>query len=331
MRYTHLTQDERYQIHEWRIDQISINQIAQRLGRSASTISRELKRNRGVHRWSPIQAQRTAMERQQNSRNARRVAESAWQAVYSYLRLNLSPEQAIYRLALERGGPIGISHETVYQRIYADRRAGGDLIQHLRSQKLRRKRHGSGHQRRHSLPGRIGIEHRPAIVEQKIRLGDWEGDTVIGKGQQGVLVTLVDRVSRFTLAAPLASKHAQGVSAAVIELLGPHRQVCHTLTFDNGLEFADHALMSARLQVDVYFARPYHSWERGLNENTNGLLRQYFPKKTNLKAVSPEQVQAAVDQLNHRPRKCLGYRTPYEVFYKLATLPLNLPNVALRI
>lgn len=331
MRYTHLTRDERYQIHELQADDHSIREIAQRLGRHPSTISRELRRNRGVHQWRPGQAHDKALARQQNSRNASRIAESAWLAVRAYIRLDLSPEQAVRRLTLERGSPIGISHETVYQRIYADRRSGGDLIRHLRSQKSRRQRHRSGRCRRGGLPGRIGIEHRPAMVEQRLRLGDWEGDTVIGKGRQGVLVTLVERLSRFTLAAPANSKHAEGVGAVVVDLLGPHRQVCHTITFDNGREFADHALISARLRADVYFARPYHSWERGLNENTNGLLRQYFPKNTHLKAVSLHAVQAAVEKLNHRPRKCLGYRTPHEVFYNLATLPLDLPYVALRI
>ena len=162
-------------------------------------------------------------------------------------------------------------------------------------------------------------------------MGDWEGDTIIGKDHQGVLVTLVERVSRFTLAHQLDSKHAAYVGAAMVNLLMAHRQHCHTITLDNGLEFADQAWIGARLQADIYFAHPYRSWERGLNENTNGLIRQYFPKKTNLKTISQETLQVAIDQLNHRPRKCLGYRTPYEVFYNLETLPLKTPRVALRV
>lgn len=331
MRYTQLTRDERYQIHELQWEGLSGAEIARRLHRDRSTISRELLRNRGVHQWRPGQAHAKALARRQQNRNARRTEELVWQDVVTYLRLDLSPEQAIHRLALERGGAIGISHQTVYQRIYADRRAGGELITYLRGQKPRRQRSGSHYQRRGGIPGRIGIEHRPAIVEQRARIGDWEGDTIIGKDQQGVLVTLVERVSRFTLAHQLDSKHARGVSAAILHLLGEHRQKCHTITFDNGLEFADHAILTGVLHADIYFARPYHSWERGLNENTNGLIRHYFPKKTNLKRVSQETLQVAIDQLNHRPRKCLGYRTPYEVFYNLDTLPLNLPRVALRV
>ena len=331
MRYTHLTQDERYLIQQYKIDGLSMRGIARQVGRSVSTISRELERNQGMHGWRPIQAQKKALARQQSSRNARRIDEATWQDVVVYLRLNLSPEQAIHRLALESGRATRISHETVYQRIYTDKRAGGDLITHLRAQKPRRKRSGSFYQRRGRIPGRIGIEHRPAIVAQRARMGDWEGDTIIGKDHQGVLVTLVERVSRFTLARQLDSKHAAGVGAALVDLLMTHRQHCHTITLDNGLEFADQALVGARLQADIYFAHPYRSWERGLNENTNGLIRQYFPKKTNLKMVTQEQLQAAIDQLNHRPRKCLGYRTPYEVFYNLMTLPLKTCCVALRI
>lgn len=331
MTYSHLTREERYQIFELRIENKTMTEIALALDRSKSTISRELKRNRGAQRWSPNQAQRSSEVRRKKSCNAKRVSEEVWQDVADYIRLDLSPVQAIIRLSLERGQPIAISHDTVYRRIYADKRRGhNELFSHLRCQKPRRKRYRSG--LRHSpIKNRVSIDERPEVVSLKTRLGDWEGDTVIGKGQQGVLLTLVERVSRYTLVAQLDSKHADGTAQAINRLLLPHRDTCHTITFDNGLEFARHACVASCLDADIYFAHPYCSWERGLNENTNGLIRQYHPKSANLKTVSPQDVQATMNKLNHRPRKCLGYKTPHEVFYNLGILPLKSTFVALRV
>ncbi|MBL0010849.1 MAG: IS30 family transposase [Nitrosomonas sp.] len=153
------------------------------------------------------------------------------------------------------------------------------------------------------------------IVDQKDRIGGSEGDTVISKSHQGALVTMAERKSRYILIAQVPGKHARSVTAAVTRLLRPHKGKCYTMTFDNGKEFAEHETIAAELDADVYFAHPYHSWERGLNENSNGLLRQYFPKGMELVEVTQEQVQWAVDRLNHRPRKVLGFRTPFEVFF----------------
>ena len=324
MNYTHLSQDERYQIYELRSEKKTLSEIAAALRRHKSTIQRELKRNIGGNGWRPLQAHKIALERQSHCRNARRIHEDHWQQVVNYLRMDLSPEQVLGRLSLEGKTNIKISHETIYQRIYADRRAGGTLIQHLRCQKPHRKRYASGVQRRGMIKNRVSIEQRPAIVDQKNRSGDWEGDTVIGKNQQGVVLTLVERCSRYTVAGKRPSKHAKGIADSISQLLMPYRHLCHTITFDNGKEFAEHQTIAARLQTQVYFAHPYRSWERGLNENTNGLLRQYFPKKTNFNKITDEQLQWAVNQLNHRPRKCLGYRTPFEVFYNQDILPLKL-------
>jgi IS30 family transposase len=243
------------------------------------------------------------------------------------LRLALSPQQVSGRLRLE--GAFDISHEAIYQHICRDKRAGGDLAALLRCQKVRRKRYGRGQEWRGQLKDRVSIEQRPAIVNEKSRTGDWEGDTVIGKGHQGALVTLVERHSRYTLAQQVDSKHSAGVTQAIIELIRPHKAQCLTVTFDNGKEFSEHAFIGKCLQADVYFAHPCHSWERGLNKNTNGLLRQYFPKSTNLRKVSHAQANEAVFQLNHRPRKCLGYRTPHEVFFGLEIQPMTLPHGAL--
>ena len=323
MRYTHLSQDERYQIYALRLEKKTLHEIASALHRDKSTIQRELKRNRGSHGWHPRQAQQLAETRQEHCRNARRINEADWNQVADYIRLDLSPQQAIERLHLEQGRQRQISHETVYQHLYARHKMGCSLIKHLRGQKPYRKRYGSGEQRRGAIKNRVSIDDRPDIVNQKVRLGDWEGDTIIGKHQQGVVITLVDRASRFTLAERRHSKHAKGVTQSIRRLFAPHQDKCHTVTFDNGKEFALHAELRTHLQVAVYFAHPYCSWERGLNENTNGLLRQYFPKNTNFKTIHQQELQRAVDKLNHRPRKCLGYRTPYEVFYNLDILPLN--------
>lgn len=214
--------------------------------------------------------------------------------------------------------------------MYRDKAAGGDLARQLRCQKVRRKRYGSGQERRGTLKNRTSIDLRPTVVDDRSRVAAWEGDTVIGKGHQGVLLTLVERRSRYTLARELSCREASVVGEAIIELLRPHKARCLTLTLDNGKEFANHEFIAQCLEADVYFAHPYHSWEHGLNESTNGLLRRYFPKKMNLLQVSRQQVEDAVYQRNHRPRKCLGYRTLHEVFYELEMQPLKLDSVALR-
>jgi IS30 family transposase len=327
MTYTHLTQDERYQIHALRRQGVSLARIAAELQRSGSTITRELKRNATAAGYKPAHAHMCAHKRQCDRRNARQFSVQQWAHVHTYLRLHLSPQQCSGRLKLEKA--ITISHECIYLHAYQNKTEGGDLVSYLRCQKARRKRYASGQERRGTLKNRTSIEQRPAVVDKRTRIGDWEGDTVIGKGHQGVLVTLVERKSRYTLAAPLNSRHSAGVTQAIIALLRPHKTQCKTLTFDNGKEFAEHEFIAQCLQAKVYFAHPYCSWERGLNENHNGLLRQFFPKNTNLLKVTQEQVDDAVYCLNHRPRKCLGYRTPHEVFYGLEMRPLKLQTDAL--
>ena len=311
--YKQLTSEQRYQISGLKKAGLNQSQISDEVGVHKSTISRELRRNRGRRGWHPKQAQELRDERRRKCANAQRLSLPEWTEVERLIRLDMSPEQASCRLALE--GEFHISHETIYLHIYEDKRRGGDLWQHLRCQKPRKKRYASGQERRGIIKNRIDIDERPEIVDQKIRIGDWEGDTVIGKNHRGALVTLAERKSRYMLAAQVPGKQASGVTAAVTQLLRPHKDKCHTMTFDNGKEFAEHETIAAELDADVYFAHPYHSWERGLNENSNGLLRQYFPKGMELVKVTQEQVQWAVDRLNHRPRKVLGFRTPFEVFF----------------
>ena len=278
-----------------------------------STISRESRRNKGQRGWRPKRVQTFRDERRQALTNGKRFSSDEWAEVERLIREVLSPEQAANRLELEGG--LQINHEIIYQHIFADKRNGGDLHRHLRDQKLLRKRYASGQERRGIIMNRVSIDERPEIVEQKTRMGDWEGVTVIGMNHKGGLVTPAERTSRYVLAGHRRSKHAAGGTAVTTRLLTPYKDKCHTITFDNGKEFAGHEKMAVALKADIYFATPYHSWERGLNENSNGLLRQYFPKGMKLTDIAEEQVQEAVERINHRPRKVLGFRTPHEVFF----------------
>jgi transposase, IS30 family len=312
-KYTQLSSEQRYQISGLMKAGWKQVQIAVEVGVDKSTIARELKRNKGNRGWRPKQAQRLREERRQGCLNGKQFSLHDWVEVERLIRQDFSPEQASARLKLEGG--LQISHEAIYQHVYADKRDGGDLCQHLRCQKPRRKRYASGQERRGMIKNRVSIDNRPEIVDQKSRIGDWEGDTVIGKNHRGGLVTLAERKSRYVVAGHIRSKHAEGVTAVTTRLLSPHKDKCHTITFDNGKEFAKHETIAAELNVDIYFAHPYHSWERGLNKNSNGLLRQYFPKGMELTTVTEEQVQRAVERLNHRPRKVLQFRSPHEVLF----------------
>jgi len=313
--YTQLTQEERYQISALKKAGHNQSEIAILLGRDKSTISRELRRNRGLKGYRPRQAHNLALGRR-DSKAQPRIGEQVWDQIEALIREEWSPEQITGRIAMEQG--VSISHEWIYQYIYADQRSGGDLYRYLRCQKVRRKRYGA-YDRRGCIPNQVSIDERPAIVDSKRRFGDWEGDTVIGKGHKGALVTLVERKSLYTVIQSVLRKTASAVRVAVVDGLAPYIDWVHTITYDNGREFADHEGMARDLDARIYFAHPYASWERGLNENTNGLIRQYFPKDRDLTTVTPTEIEQAMDKLNHRPRKSLGYRTPYEVFFNTRT------------
>jgi IS30 family transposase len=305
MNYTHLTQEERYQIYALKKAGVKASKIAEVLERSGSTISRELSRNWGKRGYRPQQAQVLSIARR--AMNARRIDEATWTFAQERLLEQWSPEQI--------SGHAAISPETLYQRIYADKRAGGSLWKNLRCQKQRRKRYGKV-DRRGLIPNRQSIEERPAIVETRSRIGDWEADTVIGKNHRQALVSLVERKSGFTLIRKVERKTSLAVSQAMIGLLKPHRKKVHTITSDNGREFAAHQEIASRLKADFYFAHPYASWERGTNENTNGLIRQYFPKNRDFTTITQQEIDTAMDRLNNRPRKRLGFQTPSQVFFK---------------
>jgi len=315
MSYTQLTQEQRYQIHALLKMEHSRIEIASALGVHKSTISRELQRNRGKRGYRPKQAHQFALQRRKKART--RIAAELWALVEAKLREDWSPEQIAGRF---KGEGVAISHEHIYQYIYADKRVGGNLWSHLRCQKKRRKRVGS-YDRRGKIPNRKSIEERPEVVEQRMRLGDWEVDLVLGKDHQGVFVTLTERKSRFTLLRKVASKQAKLVGQAIVELL-QWVSALESITADNGKEFAAHQHISQALSVDFYFAHPYSSWERGTNENTNGLIRQYVPKSCSLKNVSFQEEIMIMDRLNLRPRKCLDFRSPFEVFFEHRSVAL---------
>jgi len=308
--YHQLTQAQRYQIYALRKTKHTLAEIADVIGVHKSSVSRELKRNRGQRGYRPQQAHELATARRQKV--VPRITAEDWELVESLLKQDWSPEQISGRMKKEQD--LRISHEWIYQHVLADKQAGGDLYQHLRCQKKRRKRYGS-YDRRGTLPNCRSIEERPAYVNTRKRLGDWEVDTLIGKQQKHAMLTLTERKSRFTLLGKVSRRTAQAVQKQVCKLLLPVRDKVHTLTSDHGKEFADHELIADTLQLKFYFAHPYAAWERGTNENTNGLLRQYFPKKADFKTISNKKIEQTMSKLNFRPRKTLRFKTPFEVFY----------------
>jgi IS30 family transposase len=311
--YKQLTYEQRCQIAVLNGTDMTQQEIADAVGTSQATISRELRRNRSQRGYRHKRAQQLADERRHNVAKAVKMTESMITEVEAKLCKKWSPEQVSGWLLEERGE--SLSHERIYQHIWADKAAGGKLYTHLRRQGKKYQKRCNGKRSRGQIRNRVGIEERPDIVDTKSRVGDWEIDTVIGKGHSGALVTIVERSTQFTLVANCPNKSAEAVTEATIELLRPYASALHTITADNGKEFAYHEQLTEQLGADVYFARPYHSWERGLNENTNGLLRQYWPKSTNFKQVTDKEVTAVVTQLNQRPRKTLGFKTPADLMH----------------
>ena len=313
MTYTQLAQEQRYQIYALLKMEHTQPEIAANLGVHKSTVSREVRRNRGMRGYRPKQAHEKALERRKQKAE-QRITSETWAFVEDKLRLDWSPEQISGWF--KENAKASVSHEWIYQYVYADKRAGGNLHTHLRCQKKRRKRYG-GRDRRGKIPNRTSIEQRPAAVEQRERVGDWEADTIIGKGRRHAIVTLVDRKTRFTLLERIERCTAAATEEAIVQLLQPYQLRRLTITCDNGKEFANHQEIARRLQTEVYFAHPYASWERGTNENTNGLIRQYVPKTDDFSNVTADRIAFIKERLNHRPRKCLDFKTPDMVFSKL--------------
>ena len=308
--YHHLTYAERCQIHGLKASGYSQRAIAHAMNRSPATISRELRRNSGDRGYRHQQAERQAQaRRRQASSRPWKLTAGLWTLIEGCLRLAWSPEQIAGRLRVD--GVVSVSPERIYQHVRLDRKQGGDLWRSLRRRGKKPNVTAGRDSGRGCIPNRVDIAARPACVATKSRVGDWEADTVIGKGHRGALVTLVDRMSKLVLIQKVSRKTAAAVGAAINTLLAPYP--VQTITADNGKEFAGHEALARTLAAPFFFARPYASWERGLNEHTNGLIRGYFPKGTDFLAVTAGEVQRVQDALNARPRKVLGYRTPQEV------------------
>lgn len=320
--YRHLASSDRFVIYHLRRAGLTLAEIAVQIGVHKSTVSREISRNSGRRGYRPLQAERLALSRRSVSHP--RYSQERWNQVEKLLHFDLSPEQAHNRLEQEIGE--APSHTAIYDYVFDDKLNGGKLHKHLRCRKKRRTRHGRPDMRG-TIPGRTSISERPAIVERRARIGDWEADLMIGKDHKGAVVNLTERRTRLTLLSSVANKESLQVSEAIISRMSPFKDLTHTITNDNGKEFADHQRIANELGAQVYFSDPNAAWQRGTCENQNGLLRQYFPKNRRLHKLDEQELSRAEYRLNHRPRKCLGWKTPYEVFYNTS---MSIFDVALR-
>jgi transposase, IS30 family len=315
-KYRRVTYEDRCQIYALSKGGTSQECIASVLGVSQSTVSRELRRNRGQRGYRFKQAEAKAQARQTIRSMPRKLTVPVRRKIEAKLRqMRWSPEQISGWL---RDQGIKLSHERIYQMIWQDKRDGGNLWRSLRRRGKRYNKRAGKNAGRGLIPNRIDISERPAIVARKARLGDWEGDTVVSAGHKGGLLTLVERKSQLTKISKLRRSTARATQRATVRRLKLIGDFVHTITFDNGKEFAAHQHIAHALKAKIFFATPYHAWERGLNENTNGLIRDFFPKGTDFSTISNAEVAKVERLLNARPRKSLGFRSPQEVFDSLA-------------
>ena len=319
--YKHLTQEERWHIFMSKGSGDSLRSIGRKLNRDPSTIARELKRNAtdGCYRVAKAQAQ--YCKRKSKAACFPRVMTPELEAIIgSKLKLLWSPEQISGRLKAE--GIASVSHESIYKMVWRAKRNGNELYKFLRHHGKKYNKRSGKNAGRGLIPNRVDIEFRDRVVEAKSRIGDWEADTVMGAEHKGAIVTLVDRMSKFSLFTLVIDKTKESVTGAIKQSLNHIKQKVKTITFDNGKEFAGHQDIALSLNALCFFAKPYHSWERGLNEHTNGLLRQFFPKKSDFTLLSQKDIDFAQNAINNRPRKLLCYKTPAEVFFKHRTVAL---------
>ena len=315
--YHHLTRDSRCQLYALKKRGDSATQVSKELGVHRSTIYRELKRNSGQRGYRYKPANEKALERRNSaSKKKPKMTPTMISTIEEKLNLQWSPVQISGWL--KKLGEAVVSHETIYQYIWKDKLKKGLLYQNLRHSGKKYNKRSKGMAGRGCIPNRIDIDERPVIVEKKVRLGDWELDLIIGTEQSEAIVSMVDRTSKLTKLIKVANKTAQEVKKALIERLGPVKKFVLTLTSDNGKEFSKPREVSDFLQSEFYFAKPYHSWERGLNEHTNGLVRQYFPQSKRFDEISVEDVMEVEILLNNRPRKVLDFATPIEIFSLLS-------------
>lgn len=306
-----LTSEDRCKIETLFNAGLKASQIAKQMGRHKSTITRELDRNSvdGVYKHEDALA---LSKRRRSCGGRKKLTADNWTYVRVLLYLKWSPEQISGWLKVNPGIGFYVSDEWIYDYVRKNRAEGGDLYAQLR--RGGRLYNNSKHRPyRGKIKDRVSIEKRPEIVDKRIRIGDWEVDSVIGKLNKSSLVTLVERMSRYTVIMRVNSKESQIVAQAIITRAKELRLPLHTITGDNGTEFANHKKIANELGIDFYFTHPYSSWEKGTNENTNGLIRQYFPKGTDFNAISDDAIKLVENELNNRPRKCLNYKRPIEI------------------
>lgn len=314
-KYSHLDQGQRHRISALERAGHSISFIADHLGVSKSTVSRELKRNaKKFGSYNAVCAQEMANERKERFALNRKFTPGMEKFIREKLtQEQWSPEQ-IKGYCDKKNIPM-ISHERIYQFIWQDKAAGGELFANLRTgRKKHRHRYGRGKPAYQTIKNRVFIDQRPEVINHKQRYGDWEIDTIVGKNNKGAIVTLVERKSAFTLMAKLNSKNAGELASTVVNLMAPYKEKVLSITSDNGSEFTRHQRIAKKLQTEFFFAHPYSSWERGLNENTNKLIRQYIPKKSSFDDYDQNYINLITLKLNKRPRKKLNYNSPLWIY-----------------
>ena len=311
----HLTVEQRYTISVMKEQGYTQKQISEAVGKHKSTIWRELERNCDMRngKYRHDLAQRKCDQRHQNKPKRIRFTKQVKTYIDTWIAEDYSPEQIVGRA--KRDGIECVSHERIYQYVWKDKKDKGSLYLHLRRKGRKYRKRGSVKDSRGIIKNRVDISLRPKIVEEKTRIGDFEIDTIIGRNHKGAMLTINDRVSGFVIIEKLNGKNARELANKTIECLVPCQKWIKTITSDNGKEFADHETISKELNISFYFARPYHSWERGANENTNGLIRQYFPKRSSFENITNQQIKQIQHKLNNRPRKNLDFLTPNEFLF----------------
>jgi transposase, IS30 family len=319
MPYIRVTVIERRLIRMWCRAGYGQREIARRMNRAPSTVCREIARNTGGCGYQPEQAHRTAQERAKRPR-PRKFTDEMKVETEARLQEGWTPEIISGRARM--AGRLWVCKETIYKHIYEDAHAGGDLWEHLpRARRQRWRRCPRNGRQRERISNKQMIDIRPPEVETRSTVGHWEGDLICGARRSGHLVTLVERRTRFTLLARSSTKETREVTRIIGRLLGKMpTSFRSTLTLDNGVEFAWHEKLAARTDINVFFAHPYHSWERGTNENTNGLIRRIYPKKSSFAFIERHEIKCLDSFLNDRPRKCLGWKTPREMMIELTRL-----------
>jgi transposase, IS30 family len=310
----HLTASQRYTISVLLKQNKSQKEIAEAIGKDKSVVCRELRRNCDKRGGNYIDwlAQRKYRERMKKKPKSIRFTGKMKEWVEKLLQQeDYSPEQIV---GIARKYAIDcVSHERIYQHIWENKKQGGWLFKHLRNKGKRYRKRGSKKDNRGIIPNRVDIDQRPQLVNERCRFGDLEIDTIVGKNRKGSLVTINERSTGLVIIRKVEAKEAHLVTQATLKALIPNKDFIHTITADNGKEFSLHQQISRNLEIGFFFSKPYHSWQRGANENLNGLIRQYFPKKTNFADITEEKIRWVQERLNNRPRKRFNFLSPIEL------------------